>query len=72
MTDSDIKNCYFVHSFFREGGYGDFDQISPLLFFTIHDGRGVQMDIVPNSLFSLFFLAGFTNMLSVILYLLYD
>ena len=55
MTDSDIKNCYFVHYFFREGGYGDFDQISPLLFFTIHDGRGVQMDIVPNSLFSLFF-----------------
>ena len=62
MTNRVIKICNFVHYFFREGGYIDSDQFSLLLFSLFMVGGGVQMEIVPNSLFPLFFfLAGFPN-----------
>ena len=54
MTDSDIKNCYFVHYFFREGGYLDCDQLSLLLFSLFMRGGRVYRDIVLNSLYPLF------------------
>ena len=50
MTKSVIKICNFVHYFFREGGYLYCDKF--LLFMV---GGGVQREIGPNSLFSLFF-----------------
>ena len=55
MTNRVIKICNFVHYFFREGGYIDSDQFSLLLFSLFMVGGGVQMEIVPNSLFPLFF-----------------
>ena len=55
MTNSVIKNCNFVHYFFREGGYLDCDQFSLLLFSLSMDGGRVRREIVPNSLYSLFF-----------------
>ena len=55
MTNRVIKICNFVHYFFREGGYIDCDQFSLLLFSLFMVGGGVQMEIVPNSLFPLFF-----------------
>jgi len=51
MTNRVIKICNFVHYFFREGGYIDSDQFSLLLFSLFMVGGGVQMEIVPNSLF---------------------
>ena len=55
MTNSVIKICNFVHYFFREGGYLDWDQFSLLLFSLFMGGGRVKREIVPNSLFSLFF-----------------
>ena len=55
MTNSVIKICNFVHYFFREGGYLDCDQFSLLLFSLFMGGGRVQREIVPNSLYSLFF-----------------
>ena len=55
MTNSVIKICNFVHYFFREGGYIDCDQFSLLLFSLFMVGGRVQRQIVPNSLYSLFF-----------------
>ena len=54
MTNSDIKICNFVHYFFWEGGYGDCDQFSLLLFSLFMVGGWVQREIVPNSLYPLF------------------
>ena len=55
MTNSVIKICNFVHYFFREGGYLDCDQFSLLLFSLFMGGGRVKREIVPNSLYSLFF-----------------
>ena len=55
MTNSVIKTCNFLHYFFREGGYLDCDQFSLLLFSLSMDGGRVRREIVPNSLYSLFF-----------------
>ena len=72
MTNRVIKICNFVHYFFREGGYIDSDQFSLLLFSLFMVGGGVQMEIVPNSLFPLFFfLAGFPKYLELARTLLY-
>ena len=72
MTNRVIKICNFVHYFFREGGYIDSDQFSLLLFSLFMVGGGVQMEIVPNSLFPLFFfLAGFPKYLELTRTLLY-
>ena len=65
MTNSVIKICNFVHYFFRKGGYLDCDQFSLLLFSLFMVGGGVQREIVPNSLYPLFFFlnASLTNLI---------
>ena len=65
MTKSVIKICNFVHYFFREGGYLYCDQFSLLLFSLFMVGGGVQREIVPNSLYPLFFFlnASLTNLI---------
>ena len=55
MTNSVIKICNFVQYFLREGEYVDCDQFSLLLFSLFMVGGGVQREIVPNSLYPLFF-----------------
>ena len=72
MTKSAIKICNFFHYFLKEGGYPNCDQFSLLLFSLFMVGGGVQMEIVPNSLFPLFFfLAGFPKYLELTRTLLY-